>query len=70
MKMHKQSLQDFVSDKGQSLAASLLGLTQPGIRKALGADRQIYVTQLPDGSFDATEVRPFPSTKKDEESAA
>lgn len=68
--MHQQTLADFVEEKGQTAAAELLGLTQPGIGKALRKGRQIYVTKHPDGRYEAAEVRPFPSITKDHEGAA
>lgn len=67
--MHQQTLTEFVASKGQVMAASLLRMTQPGLSKALRSGRSIYVTELPDGSYEATEVRPFPSLRKDETAA-
>lgn len=67
--MHQQTLGDFVQEKGQAMAASLLRMTQPGLSKALRSGRQIYVTHLPDGTFEASEVRPFPSQRRDESAA-
>jgi len=57
------SLDKFVADKGQSEAARLLRVTAPAIHKALSAKRDIRVHELPDGSFQANELRPFPSQK-------
>ncbi|MEY1661564.1 Cro/CI family transcriptional regulator [Isoalcanivorax beigongshangi] len=65
--MHKVSLADFVADKGQSHAAALLGMTQPGLSKALRAGREIYVTETSTGRFMASEVRPFPSQQRREQ---
>jgi len=61
--MNETSLDKFVTDKGQSEAARLLRVTAPAIHKALTAKRDIRVLQLPDGSFQAQELRPFPSQK-------
>lgn len=61
--MKETSLDKFVADKGQSEAARLLRVTAPAIHKALTAKRDIRVLELPDGSFQAKEERPFPSQK-------
>ena len=61
--MNETPLDKFVADKGQSEAARLLRVTAPAIHKALIARRDIRVLQLPDGSFQAKELRPFPSQK-------
>jgi hypothetical protein len=61
--MNETSLDKFVADKGQSEAARLLRVTAPAIHKALIAKRDIRVLELPDGSFQAKEQRPFPSQK-------
>ncbi|MGS0737816.1 Cro/CI family transcriptional regulator [Pseudomonas sp. GG8] len=61
--MNETSLDRFVADKGQSEAARLLRVTAPAIHKALSAKRDIRVLELPDGSFQAQEQRPFPSQK-------
>ncbi|WP_341466235.1 Cro/CI family transcriptional regulator [Pseudomonas viridiflava] len=61
--MNETSLDKFVADKGQSEAARLLRVTAPAIHKALSAKRDIRVLELPDGSFQAQEQRPFPSQK-------
>lgn len=61
--MKETSLDKFVADKGQSEAARLLRVTAPAIHKALSAKRDIRVLELPDGSFQAQEQRPFPSQK-------
>ena len=62
--MEQVTLSDFVAEKGQELAASLLRLSQPGIQKALKSRRNIYVTVHDDGTYEASEVRPFPSQKR------
>lgn len=61
MTMKATTLEQFVAAKGQAEAARLLRVTAPAIHKALIAKRDIRVTQLPDGSFQANESRPFPS---------
>ncbi|UZJ58592.1 Cro/CI family transcriptional regulator [Pseudomonas sp. KU26590] len=61
--MNETPLEMFVADKGQSEAARLLRVTAPAIHKALSAKRDIRVLELPDGSFQAKEQRPFPSQK-------
>ncbi|MFI8479661.1 Cro/CI family transcriptional regulator [Pseudomonas sp. NPDC078700] len=61
--MNETPLDKFVADKGQSEAARLLNVTAPAIHKALSAKRDIRVLELPDGSFQAKEQRPFPSQK-------
>lgn len=59
--MHKTTLAEFIAKHGQTGAADRLGMTQPSVRKALLSEREIYVTEHPDGTFTAEEVRPFPS---------
>lgn len=61
--MKETPLDKFVAEKGQSEAARLLRVTAPAIHKALIAKRDIRVLELPDGSFQASELRPFPSQK-------
>ncbi|WP_460116629.1 Cro/CI family transcriptional regulator [Pseudomonas sp. S2_C03] len=61
--MNETPLDKFVAEKGQSEAARLLRVTAPAIHKALSAKRDIRVLELPDGSFQANEQRPFPSQK-------
>ena len=61
MTMNETPLDKFVADKGQSEAARLLRVTAPAIHKALSAKRDIRVLELPDGTFKANELRPFPS---------
>lgn len=61
--MNETPLDKFVAEKGQSEAARLLRVTAPAIHKALTAKRDIRVSELPDGSFEALEQRPFPSQK-------
>jgi len=59
----KFPLTDYVRDKGQANAAAELGMHQTAISKALRAGRKVIVTQMPDGTITAEEVRPFPSQK-------
>ncbi len=61
--MNETPLDKFVAEKGQSEAARLLRVTAPAIHKALSAKRDIRVLEMPDGSFEAREQRPFPSQK-------
>jgi hypothetical protein len=54
-------LRDFAKDRGQPEAASLLGLTQGALSKAIRVGRNILVTYETDGTFTAEERRPFPA---------
>lgn len=54
-------LKDFAKGHGQPHAASLLGMTQGALSKAIRIGRTVYVTQQTDGSFAAIEVRSFPA---------
>ncbi len=54
-------LRDFAKDRGQPEAASLLGLTQGALSKAIRVGRNIIVTPEADGTFTAEERRPFPA---------
>lgn len=62
--MQRITLAAFTEKHGQTGAAGLLGMTQGALAKALKVGREVYVTQLPDKTFQAEETRPFPSTKK------
>jgi DNA-binding transcriptional LysR family regulator len=62
--MKRIPLHEFAAERGQSAAASALGVSPPAITKALNAGREIIVTVLPDGSCSAQELRPFPSQSK------
>jgi len=62
--MKRTHLKQFVADRGQVDSASLLGVTQGAISKALRVGRDIYVTEHDDGTFTAEELRPFPSQAK------
>lgn len=59
--MSRTSLQEFAKSKGQTEAASILGMTQGSLSKAIRVGRDVYVTEHGDGSFTAEEVRSFPS---------
>ncbi|WP_312141246.1 Cro/CI family transcriptional regulator [Stutzerimonas nitrititolerans] len=59
--MKKIPLPDLVNRLGQGAVAKALGVSAPAISKALGAGREIYVTEHGDGTFTAEELRPFPS---------
>lgn len=54
-------LKDFAKGHGQPHAASLLGMTQGALSKAIRIGRTVYVAQKTDGSFAAIEFRSFPS---------
>jgi hypothetical protein len=54
-------LTEFVASVGQIKAAAALRMSQGGISKALKAERDVYVTQLDDGSYKAHEMKPFPA---------
>lgn len=68
--MSRITLNQFAISKGQTRAAQLLGMTQGALNKALRVGRDIYVTESPDGTFQAEEVRPFPSQTPLKKSAA
>lgn len=61
--MQSIPLSEFVASVGQIKAAAALRMSQGGISKALKAAREVYVTQLTDGSYSAHELKPFPSQK-------
>lgn len=63
MAMSRITLKEFAVEKGQTKAASLLGMSQGALNKALRVGRDIFVTERADGSFVAEEVRPFPSQR-------
>lgn len=54
-------LKDFAKGYGQPHAASLLGMTQGALSKAIRIGRTVFVSQQTDGSFAAIEVRSFPA---------
>ncbi|CAH0235875.1 hypothetical protein SRABI130_02864 [Pseudomonas sp. Bi130] len=59
--MQRTPLKEFVAKVGQIKAAAALRMSQGGISKALRADREVYVTERADGSFEAQELKPFPA---------
>ncbi|MDG9928284.1 MULTISPECIES: Cro/CI family transcriptional regulator [unclassified Pseudomonas] len=59
--MRRIPLNEFATEKSQVNAASLLGMTQGALSKALRVGRDIYVTEHDDGTYSAEEVKPFPS---------
>lgn len=59
--MNQIPLPDLVAEKGQTFVAKALGVSPPAISKALSAERTILVTAHPDGTYEAQELRPFPS---------
>lgn len=54
-------LREFAKGHGQPRAASLLGMTQGALSKAIRIGRKVYVSQQTDGSFAAVELRSFPA---------
>ena len=58
--MRQITLSQFATEKGQTKAGNLLGMTQSSVNKALQAGRDVFVTEHADGSFTAEELRPFP----------
>ncbi|AJZ95411.1 Cro/Cl family transcriptional regulator [Pseudomonas simiae] len=61
--MSRITLKQFSVEKGQTRAAALLGMSQGALNKALRVRRDIFVTDVGNGSFVAEEVRPFPSQR-------
>lgn len=68
--MRRIPLNEFATERGQVQAASLLGMTQGALSKALRVGRSIYVTEHDDGTLTAEEVRPFPSQNSKQPTAA
>ncbi|GLX92005.1 Cro/CI family transcriptional regulator [Pseudomonas fragi] len=68
--MSRTTLQEFARLHGQTRAASLLGLSQGSLNKALRVGRDIYVTEVESGVFTAEELRPFPSQNPARKTAA
>ncbi|MBF6039450.1 hypothetical protein H8F22_11260 [Pseudomonas sp. P154a] len=58
--MRQLTLSQFATEKGQTKAGNLLGMTQSSINKALQAGREVFVMEHADGSYTAEELRPFP----------
>lgn len=59
--MQRIHITAFAQKFGQREASVLLKITQGALSKAIRRGRDIYVTEQPDGSFTAEEVRSFPS---------
>lgn len=59
--MSRIPLYEFALAHGQTKSASLLGLTQGSLNKALRVRRDVYVIEHENGTFTAEELRPFPS---------
>ncbi|PHM29392.1 Cro/CI family transcriptional regulator [Xenorhabdus budapestensis] len=61
--MEKIPLSEYVKQNGQAKTASLIGVHQTAISKALRAGRKIFLIRQEDGSYKAEECRSFPSQK-------
>lgn len=59
--MRRIPLHEFATEKGQVQAAALLGMSQGALSKALRVGRAVFVTEHPDGTFTAQELRAFPA---------
>ncbi|WP_110993109.1 Cro/CI family transcriptional regulator [Pseudomonas sichuanensis] len=68
--MSRTHITEFAVEKGQTEAASLLGMTQGALSKAIRVGRDVYVTKNADGTYSAEEVRPFPCQAHIKKSAA
>ncbi len=62
--MKRIHLKDFAKVRGQPEAASLLGVTQGALSKAIRIGREVLVTEHVDGTFTAVETKRFPSRKE------
>jgi predicted DNA-binding protein (UPF0251 family) len=62
--MERITLSDFVSQKRQEETASLFGVNQSAIIKALAIGRKITVIVHSDGKVEAEELKPFPSHRR------
>lgn len=58
----QQTLSAFAEKHGYTKTAQLLCLTQGGISHAIKAQREIFVIDKGDGTYEAKEVKPFPSS--------
>lgn len=67
--MKKALLTDVVARLGQAAVAKGLGVSPPAITKALKAKREIFVTEHPDGTLSAEEIRAFPHQVSPERAA-
>lgn len=63
--MNRIPLSKFAEQSGQSYTAKVLGVTQGALSKAIRQGRKIFIYQLDNESFEAEEIRPFPTAKKD-----
>ncbi|EUD04819.1 putative regulatory protein Cro [Providencia alcalifaciens RIMD 1656011] len=61
--MERIPLSEFVKENSQEKAASLIGVHQTAISKALREGRNILLTSTESG-VQAIEIKPFPSSKK------
>jgi hypothetical protein len=61
--MRRLTLSEFAEKHGHTKAAQLLGLSQGGLSKAIRAGRHVTVACHDDGTYSASEHRPFPSQK-------
>lgn len=64
--MKQITLNELVEVSSRSEVARLLGVSAPAITKAIKSGRTILVTEHEDGTLEAEELRPFPSTKKNQ----
>lgn len=67
--MEKLPLSVFVSRNGQEKTAEIFNVNQSAISKALSSGRNITVTILENGMVMAEEVKPFPSNRRDIQTA-
>ncbi|HBO22451.1 MAG TPA: hypothetical protein DD649_06120 [Providencia sp.] len=61
--MERIPLSEYVKNNSQEKAASLIGVHQTAISKALREGRNILLTAT-EGGIQAIEIKPFPSNKK------
>lgn len=57
--MKEMTLSTFAAEKGRTVAAKLLELSQPGLWKAINSGRDIRVRVHEDGRVDAYEIKPI-----------
>jgi hypothetical protein len=62
--MEKMSLKEFVAQVGPAQAARMLGMSHPPLIRAAASDRKIFITLLPGGKVEGTELSDFPPAKK------
>ncbi|KLU14037.1 MULTISPECIES: Cro/CI family transcriptional regulator [Xenorhabdus] len=63
--MERIPLSDFVSQIGQEETASLFGINQSAISKAIAIGRRITVIVHHDGRVEAEELKPFPAHRRE-----